>query len=90
MQHMVKKLLLMAVAGTTPVIAVGAESITYTYDAKGRLVKVVHSGAINNGVTAEYTQDKADNRKKVKVTGAQPGFLTVPISSFSRIRRRNP
>lgn len=45
------------------------ETITYTYDAKGRLVKVVHTGSVNNGVTKEYTHDKADNRKRVKVTG---------------------
>lgn len=47
-----------------------AETITYTYDARGRLVKVVHSGTTNNGVQTEYTHDKADNRIKVKKTGA--------------------
>lgn len=50
--------------------AQATETITYTYDSKGRLVKVVHSGTVNNGVTAQYTHDKADNRKNVKVTGA--------------------
>lgn len=50
--------------------AFAAETITYTYDAKGRLVKVVHSGTVNNTVTKIYTHDKADNRKNVKVTGA--------------------
>lgn len=47
-----------------------AETITYTYDAKGRLVKVVHTGTINNGVTVDYTHDKADNRTNVKTTGS--------------------
>lgn len=47
-----------------------AETITYTYDAKGRLVKVVHSGAVNNGVQTQYTHDKADNRTNVNTTGA--------------------
>lgn len=47
-----------------------SETITYTYDAKGRLVKVERSGTVNNGVKAEYTHDKADNRKNVKVAGA--------------------
>lgn len=70
MQHVVKKLLLMGVVAATPVVAMAAETITYTYDAKGRVVKVVHTGTVNNGVTKEYTHDKADNRKKVKVTGA--------------------
>lgn len=45
-----------------------AETITYTYDAKGRLTKVVHSGTVNNGVTAQYTHDHADNRTNVKTT----------------------
>ena len=47
-----------------------AETITYTYDAKGRLVKVVHTGTVNNGVTVDYTHDKADNRTNVKTTGS--------------------
>ncbi|WP_164521701.1 hypothetical protein [Sphingomonas sp. ABOLE] len=51
-------------------VAHAAETITYTYDAKGRLVKVVRSGSVNNGVTSQYTHDGADNRKNVKVTGA--------------------
>ena len=47
-----------------------AETITYTYDAKGRLVKVVHTGTVNNNVQTEYNHDKADNRTNVKTTGA--------------------
>jgi YD repeat-containing protein len=47
-----------------------AETITFTYDAKGRLVKVVRTGTVNNGVTTEYTHDKANNRKVVKVTNS--------------------
>ncbi len=47
-----------------------SETVTYTYDAKGRLVKVERSGTVNNGVKAEYTHDKANNRKNVKVTGS--------------------
>ncbi|WP_244624610.1 hypothetical protein [Sphingomonas sp. So64.6b] len=59
-------------AGLTAItgIAGASETINYTYDAKGRLVKVEHSGTINNGIVANYTLDKADNRKNVKVTGA--------------------
>ena len=58
----------LAMAGT--IAARAAETITYTYDAKGRVIKVVHSGTVNNGVTTEYTHDKADNRTRVKTTGA--------------------
>lgn len=49
--------------------AYASETITYTYDAKGRLVKVEHAGTTNDGVTAEYSHDKADNRTNVTVTG---------------------
>jgi hypothetical protein len=44
-----------------------SETITYTYDARGRLVKVERSGTINNGVKAEYNYDKGDNRTNVNV-----------------------
>jgi len=44
-----------------------SETITYTYDARGRLVKVVRSGSVNNNVTANYSYDKADNRTNVNV-----------------------
>jgi hypothetical protein len=47
-----------------------AETITYTYDAKGRLVKVVRTGTVNNNVTVDYEHDKADNRTRLKVTNS--------------------
>lgn len=43
-----------------PLLAV--ETITYTYDARGRLVKVDRTGSVNNGVSTTYVLDKADNR----------------------------
>ena len=48
----------------------GSETINYTYDAKGRLILVTHTGTVNNNVVANYTFDDADNRKNIKVTGA--------------------
>jgi len=57
---------LIAAAG----IASASETITYTYDAKGRLILVQHAGTVNNNVVANYTYDTADNRKNIKVTGA--------------------
>jgi hypothetical protein len=54
----------------TPAAATAAETITYTYDAKGRLVKVERAGSVNNNVKAEYTHDRADNRTNVTVTGS--------------------
>jgi hypothetical protein len=50
--------------------AFGAETITYTYDAKGRLIRVVRTGTVNNNVTTEYTHDKANNRKTVVTTNS--------------------
>jgi hypothetical protein len=51
-------------------VAHATETITYTYDAKGRVVKVEHAGSVNNNLKAEYTHDKADNRKNLTVTGS--------------------
>ena len=50
--------------------AKAAETITYSYDARGRLVKVVRTGTVNNNVQVVYTHDKANNRKTVVVTGS--------------------
>ncbi len=47
--------------------AMASETVTYTYDARGRLVKVERSGNVNNGVKAEYKYDKGDNRTNVNV-----------------------
>lgn len=57
---------LVTVAGA----ASAAETVTYSYDAKGRLIQVTHSGSVNNNVVVNYTFDAADNRKNIKVTGA--------------------
>jgi hypothetical protein len=58
----------LAFAGIAGVAALATETITYTYDARGRLVKVERTGSINNNVKAEYKYDKADNRTNVNVT----------------------
>ncbi len=50
------------------IAAWASETITYTYDSRGRLVKVVRNGTVNNNVTANYSYDKADNRTSVNVT----------------------
>jgi YD repeat-containing protein len=46
------------------------ETIAYTYDARGRLVQVAHSGMVNAGVQTTYTLDAADNRTHQTTTGA--------------------
>lgn len=64
----------MAVAGlgllASTSMAAATETIIHSYDAKGRLVKVVRSGTVNNNVTTEYEHDKADNRTRLKVTNS--------------------
>jgi hypothetical protein len=47
--------------------AMASETINYTYDSRGRLVRVAHSGTVNNNVSANYSYDKADNRTNVNV-----------------------
>jgi YD repeat-containing protein len=54
-------------AGNSPA---HAETIAYQYDAQGRVVRVVYSGAVNNGLSTSYTLDKAGNRVNVKTIGA--------------------
>ena len=61
------KLGLACIALAVAAVAGASETITYTYDARGRLVKVEHSGSVNNNVSAEYKYDKGDNRTNVNV-----------------------
>lgn len=50
--------------------AQAAETVTYVYDARGRLVQVIRTGTVNNGVTTTYQVDKADNRTNKTTTGS--------------------
>ena len=50
--------------------ASAAETISYVYDAQGRLVQVSHTGTVNDGVNRTYSYDNADNRTNVTTTGA--------------------
>lgn len=61
--------------------ALASETITYTYDAAGRLTQVQHSGSANNGLTVQYQLDKADNvaNKTVSVPAASPPDLTATV-----------
>lgn len=48
--------------------ASASEILNYSYDAVGRLVQVSHSGPINQGASASYQYDRADNRTNVVAT----------------------
>lgn len=67
---------LTAISAGIPLLAASpagaSETITYGYDARGRLKQVAHTGtpAINNGVTTSYSYDKADNRTNKTTTGS--------------------
>lgn len=50
--------------------AQAAETINYTYDARGRLIQVNRTGTVNNNVVTNYTIDKADNRLNKTTTGS--------------------
>lgn len=59
-------------AAATP--AGAAETITYSYDARGRLVQVARTGTVNNNVVTTHQYDKADNRTVKTTTGSpNPG-----------------
>jgi YD repeat-containing protein len=63
-----KEKILMAVSiATIAATAMASETINYSYDARGRLVLVKHSGTVNNNVSANYTYDKANNRTNLNV-----------------------
>lgn len=63
-----RRLLILALFLSVPASA--AETITYTYDARGRLKLAQRTGTVNNGVTTSYTIDKADNRTNKTTTGS--------------------
>ena len=62
-----RALTLAAAASAAATAAYATETIIYTYDARGRLVKVERTGTVNAKVRAEYKYDKADNRTDVNV-----------------------
>lgn len=50
--------------------AYAVETITYSYDARGRLLQVARTGTVNNKVVTNYAYDKADNRSNKTTTGS--------------------
>lgn len=81
---------LMPVAALFSAPAWATETVTYTYDALGRVTNVSHSGSVNNGLNAAYVYDPADNRKTVTVTGSSfnsppSRVIVVPLNGFTVI-----
>src|SRR5687768_11775029 len=64
-----------------PVAAIASEMITYTYDAKGRLVVATRSGSINHGIVTTIAHDAAENRTNYAVAGTvEEGVPVVVVS----------
>lgn len=57
-----ERIALALAAATVAAAALAAETIGYSYDARGRLVAVTHNGSVNANVATNYTYDDADNR----------------------------
>ncbi len=64
-----KQAILLALASITVAAAAAAETITYQYDARGRLVKVARQSSAGT-TTTNYSHDKANNRTSKTVSGA--------------------
>jgi len=67
-----RRLFLLGCAGAALAVSTAAaatETITYSYDACGRVKQAAHSGTVNNGKTTTYSYDKADNRTSKSTTG---------------------
>jgi len=57
-------------------------SVTYTYDARGRLTSATYSGGVNNGLVVTYSYDAAGNRTAYRTTSP---FVVVPLNGVSLI-----
>lgn len=74
--------------------AFAQETVTYTYDSLGRLVKSTVSGGPNNNTETAISYDPASNRTQYKVTNASGGgppsptrrkVVVVPLNGFTVI-----
>jgi YD repeat-containing protein len=63
--------------------AEAGETVTYSYDALGRLTGTASSGTVNNGVETGIAYDPAGNRAAYNVTGASAPPPTTPSPSPS-------
>jgi hypothetical protein len=62
-------IMILSLASAVAEPAMSAETTTYKYDARGRLIRVERAGTINPGQVSLYLYDKANNRTNMsKVT----------------------
>src|SRR5687768_11906034 len=74
---------LLVLALLFPTAVSASETITYTYDARGRLIQVARTGTVNNGVTTSYTIDKADNRTNVSASIGAPNPPSFSVNDVT-------
>lgn len=84
------RVLCLVISSSFPAAAFAAETITYTYDGRGRVVQVDHSGTANAGVSATYSYDDADNRTNVTVSGAALSAVQTSIDDVDLARGAPP
>ena len=77
--------MLAAALALLPTVASASETVTYSYDGKGRLTSVAHAGGPSNGTVATYAFDAADNRTSVMVSGAASRVVVVPLNGLTVI-----
>jgi YD repeat-containing protein len=66
------------------------ETVTYSYDALGRLIRTVRAGGPASGVDAQIQYDPAGNRAKLTVSGAASSaapvrVIVVPLNGYTII-----
>lgn len=76
-----RRALLLATGMLLASSAIAQETVTYTYDNKGRLTGVSHSGGPAAGASASYNYDNADNRSSVAINGATPPSFAIGNAS---------
>jgi len=75
-----------------PGAAQAAETVTYTYDALGRLRGTAHAGGDNDQMQQTIVYDPAGNRTQYQVAGSKNRGLTqgqliiVPLNGFTAIQ----
>lgn len=94
------RLLITTTFGLLPcaVSANAAEVVAYKYDARGRLVEVLHTGGPVDMLRTAYTYDGADNRVSVTATtgGSPPSIVlqsdlgALPTIIYSILKGQTP